>query len=171
MALYHARYIITWGLGGPAVTWATNDWPSAQKQFESLKDFKPVWLDPSGDWERAGRGWRWTAGYAYTPHPPVGTAELREVTRYDYWSDILWTDSSRSGATVRVLFEGEEYALEARNAFSWFIWKCDEIDLVFAIVRRGGSGEYWAGPTGWENNVTGNLFDTLYRLKHGKDAE
>ncbi|MFC4118490.1 hypothetical protein [Nonomuraea zeae] len=173
MADYTARYIFTWGERGPQKTSAINTWVDALYYFNSMAAWNPVWLNPAGEWkQREDESWSWTAGYDYEPVPPIRKHhDPREVTRYDYWEDIPYWEESERGETVRVLFEGEEYAIEALPRLWWEIWKSGVTDEPLGKVQRGHSGEYWAGPTGWENNVCGNLFDTLYRLKHGKDAE
>jgi hypothetical protein len=172
MADYPFRYIFTWSMGGPSKTFCSNTWLDASHFYDEMKAWNPVWLNPEGEWKQTGpESWTWSAGYGYKPNPPIHLSGLREVTRYDYWEDILYWEDSGTGETVRVLFEGDEYALEARGKFSWFVWRAEDLDWIFATVNRGKSGEYYAGLVGWENNVCGNLYDTLYRLVHGKDAE
>jgi hypothetical protein len=173
MADYPFRYIFTWGTGGPRKTFCSNTWLDASHFYEDMKAFDPVWLNPEGEWKQTGpETWTWSAGYGYQPNRPMHLFGPREVTRHDYWEDILYWDDQGQGETVRALFEGEEYVLEGAGVNVWRIWKVADVNRFVGGVIRGNSGEYWAGPTiPPEHNVCGNLYDTLYRLKHGKDAE
>jgi hypothetical protein len=153
-------------------TWTSDDWDLAKERFaEKLEEgVEPIWLHPDGWWTVDAGNWVWDRGYDYMPPAPL-TEGLREVTRYDYWEDLPEASKEEPGSSVRALFEGKEYVLQHDHDWEWHVFAVPELDWIMATVRRDMANAYYAGLVGWENTTPGNMYDTLYRLVHGEDAE